>query len=101
MDSNLSSVGTLEVRDVPLHFSLVSELTTSSAAANHLPPTLLRSLAPARPLSTTGLVVQLAGYAPTDGTSSTGMAACVTSAAPRCQPFVELLDVSWLGIAVC
>ena len=30
MDSNLYSAGTLEFRDVPLHFSLVSELTTSS-----------------------------------------------------------------------
>ena len=30
VDSNLSSAGTLEVRDVPLHFSLVSELTGQS-----------------------------------------------------------------------
>ena len=44
VDSNLSSAGTLEVRDVPLHFSLVSELTTLSGQSPFHRPCLDRRL---------------------------------------------------------
>ena len=78
IDSNSSSVGTLEVRD-QCHFAFHSRLEPTLSQPITLPPTLRISLAPARHTPTTGLVVRLAEYAPREGISSTGMAACVTS----------------------
>ena len=62
---------------MPLHLSLVSEPTSSLSIT--LPLTLHISLAPARPMPTTGLGIQLAESALTAGILSMGMAACVTS----------------------
>ena len=84
IDSNSSSLGTLKVCDhATFTFHPYLEPNLQPPTSN-LPITLLAALpissAPARPTSTTGLVVQLAEYALRASISSTGMAAFVTYA---------------------
>ena len=80
IDSNSSSLGTLEVRDrATSSFHSCLEPKSTSSRLITLLPTPRLSLVPVRPTSTTGFVVQLAEYALTAAISSTGMAAYVTS----------------------
>ena len=73
IDSNSSSLGTLEVRDrATFSFHSCLEPTSASSRLISIPPTL--SSVPARPTPTTGFVLQLAECAITAGISSAGVA---------------------------